>query len=310
MRREWWCAAALLVASCSTGSGDETTASTSTTTESTVAVSAPAPNGVESVALQVGPGPEVRVSGGLLPSAVTSAMTSKGGELADTASWDASYETFGLPRVAGPGARLVAGEIEAVAVDGGWQRRDALQWLFMDVSHVSLGSILDELAAAAEVGDWAVSERQETVGNGDCTERTFTRATDTTTWKLSGCAYPDFAGMFAVAVERSGTLVNAPSPVDPSVAAVVSSVGGQVTAVSVVFDHPTSTGSAVTLTATATVSFGAGLADAEATLMAGPLAGWRVAPGDGSVMYSGGIGTRWVVSSGEATLTSTGRLTS
>ena len=120
----------------------------------------------------------------------------------------------------------------------------------------------------------------------------------------------DDAGMFAVAVERSGTFVNAPSPVDPSVAALVSSVDGQVTAVSVVFDHPTSTGSAVTLTATATVSFDAGLADAEATLTVGPLAGWRSAPGDGSVMYSGGIGTRWVVSSGEATLTATGRLTS
>ena len=65
--------------------------------------------------------------------------------------------------------RLVAGEIEASAVDGGWQRRDALQWLFMDVSHASLDSILDELAAAAEVSDRAVGERQETVGNGDCT---------------------------------------------------------------------------------------------------------------------------------------------
>ena len=85
---------------------------------------------------------------------------------------------------------------------------------------------------------------------------------------------------------------------------------GQVTAVSVIFDHPTATGSAVTLTATATVSFGTGLAEAEATLSAGPLAGWRASPGDGSIMYSGGIGARWVVSSGEATLTATGRLLS
>jgi len=250
------------------------------------------------------------VSGGLLPSAVTSAITSKGGELADTASWDARFETFGLPRVAGPGVRLVAAEIEATAVDGGWQRRDALQWLLMDVSHASLDSILDELAAAAELSDLAVSVQQETVGNGDCTERTFTTPTNETTWKLSGCRYSDFAGMFAVAVERSGTCVNAPPLVDPSVAAVASSVDGKVTAVSVVFDHPTSTGSAVTVTATATVRFDAGLADAEAALTAGPLAGWRPAPGDGSVMYSGGIGTRWVVSSGEATLTAIGRLAS
>ena len=165
MRHEWWCAAALLVAGCSTGGGEGATASTSTTTETTGVVLVTAPSGVESVALHDGPGPEVTVSGGLLPSAVTSAITSKGGELADTASWDARYETFGLPRIAGPGVRLVAGEIEASAVDGGWKRRDALQWLFMDVSHASLDSILDEFAAAAEVSDWVVSERQETVGN-------------------------------------------------------------------------------------------------------------------------------------------------
>ena len=313
MRREWWwCAAILVVAGCSTGGGEGATASTSTTTETTgvVSVMAPTPPAVETVELQVGPGPEVMVSGGLLPSAVTSAISSKGGELADTASWDARYETFGLPRIAGPGVRLVAGEIEALAVDGGWQRRDALQWLFMDVSHASLESILEELAVAAEVSDWSVIERHETVGGGDCTERTFTTSTSEAAWKLSGCTYPEFAGMFAVAVERSGTFVHTPSPVDPSVAAVATSVDGQVTAVSVIFDHPTSTGSAVTLTATVTVSFDAGLADAKALLTEGPLAGWRAAPGDGSVMYSGGIGTRWVVSSGQARLTATGRLSS
>lgn len=309
MRHEWWCVGLLLMIGCSAGDNGAPP-STSTTSAATAVTTAPQPPADGPEQLPVGPGPEVAVSGGLLPSAVTSAITSKGGELADTASWDARYETFGLPRVAGPGVRLVAGEIEASAVDGGWQRRDALQWLLMDVSHASLDSILNELAAAADVSNWAVSERQEAVGNGDCTERTFTTPTSEATWKLSGCTYPDFAGMFAVAVERSGTFVNAPSPIDPSVAALVSSVDGQVTTVSVVFDHPTSTGSAVTLTATATVSFDAGLADAEATLTAGPLAGWRVAPGEGSVMYSGGIGTRWVVSSGEATLTATGRLSS
>ena len=138
MRREWWwCAAILVVAGCSTGGGEGATASTSTTTETTgvVSVMAPTPPAVETVELQVGPGPEVMVSGGLLPSAVTSAISSKGGELADTASWDARYETFGLPRIAGPGVRLVAGEIEALAVDGGWQRRDALQWLFIASVH-------------------------------------------------------------------------------------------------------------------------------------------------------------------------------
>lgn len=250
------------------------------------------------------------MSGGMLPSSVTSAMTSKGGEVADTASWDARYETYGLPRVAGPGARLVAGEIEASAVDGGWRRRDALQWLFIDTTHASLGALLDELAADADINDWVVSERQETVGNGECIERSLTNAATTTTWKLSGCVYPDFAGMFAVAVERSGVFTNAPSPVDPSVNAVASSLDGEVTAVSVFFGPPASTGSAVTLTVSATVRFDAGLADAEATLTTGPLTGWRTAPGEGSVMYSGGIGARWVVSSGEATLTATGRLLS
>jgi hypothetical protein len=116
--------------------------------------------------------------------------------------------------------------------------------------------------------------------------------------------------MFAVAVERSGVFTNAPSPVDPSVATVASSLDGEVSAVSVFFGRPASTGSAATLTVSATVSFDDGLADAEATLTTGPLLGWRLSPGEGSVMYSGGIGARWVVSSGEATLTATGRLLS
>lgn len=310
MQRELWCAAALLMAGCSNGGGDGAMTTTSMTARMAEVATVATPPADASAELSVGPGLEVAVSGGLLPSAVTSAITSKGGELADTASWDARYETFGLPRVAGPGVRLVAGEIEAVLVGEGWQRRDALQWLFMDTTHASLGEFLDELAAAADINDWVVSERQETVSNGECIERVLTNAATTTTWKLSGCAYPDFAGMFAVAVERSGVFANAPSPVDPTVATVASSLDGEVTAVSVFFGPPASTGSAVTLMVSATVSFDAGLADAEATLTTGPLLGWRVSPGEGSVMYSGGIGARWVVSSGEATLTATGRLLS
>lgn len=310
MRREWWCASVLLVAGCSNGGGDGTTTTTSMTATTAEVVTVTTPPADAPGTLPVGPGPEVQVSGGMLPSSVTSAMTSTGGEVADTASWDARYETFGLPRVAGPGARLVAGEIEASAVDGGWRRRDALQWLFIDTTHASLGELLDELAAGADINDWVVSERQETVSNGECIERVVTNAATTTTWKLSGCTYPDFAGMFAVAVERSGVFTNAPSPVDPTVAMVATSVDGEVTAVSVFFGPPASTGSAATLTVSATVSFDAGLADAEAALTTGPLLGWRAAPGEGSVMYSGGIGARWVVSSGEATLSATGRLLS
>ena len=310
-RHEWWCAGVLLLVGCSASEHHEVpAASTSTTTEVTTVVSATTVSGRELVTLPAGPGQEVTVSGGLLPATVTSAITSRGGELADTSSWDARYESFGLPRVAGPGVRLVAGEIEAAAVDGGWQRRDALQWLLMDVSHASLDSILDELATAADIGDWAMAERKETVSDGDCVERTLTTSSSSTTWKLSGCAYPDFASMYAVAVERSGKFTNDPSPVDPSVAAVAASLDGDVTAVSVFFGRPTSTGSASTVSASATVTFAAGLADAEARLTAGPLAGWRASPGDGSIMYSGGIGTRWVVSSGEATLTAVGRLAS
>jgi hypothetical protein len=241
---------------------------------------------------------------------VTTAITSKGGELADTASWDARHETFGLPRIAGPGVRLVAAEIEATAVGGGWQRRDALQWLFMDIAHVSLDELLDDVASAAGVGDWVVSEFQQTVSNGECVERTFTASTTTTTWKLSGCSYPDLAGLFAIGVERSSRFTEEPSPIDPSVAAAAEALDGRVTHVSVIFGHPTSTGSAVTLTAEATVTFDVGLAEARAILERGPMKGWTASPGEGSVMYSGGIGTRWVVTSGEATLRATGRLVS
>ena len=315
MRREW-CAlmvVVVLLAGCSSGTtGDSVpeSSSTSPTTATVVATSSASAAPSTVAELPSGAGAVVEVSGGALPAAVTGAVTSRGGELGDTASWDARYETYGLPRVAGSGVRLVAGEIEATAVEDGWQRRDALQWLLMDVSHASLGEILEELAVAAGLERWQVSERAEMVGNGDCLERRFTTSSTSTTWELSGCSYPDMAGMFAVAVERSGVFANAPSLVDPSVAAVASAMSGQLTSVSVFFGPPLTAGSASTLTVSATVGFEAGLEEAQVTLTAGPLAGWRASPGEGSVMYAGGVGSRWVLSSGSAVFAAAGRLSS
>ena len=160
MRGEWCALVVVLLAGCSSGTtGDSVPESSSTSpTTATVLATSSASAAPSTVAeLPSGAGAVVEVSGGALPSAVTGAVTSRGGELGDTASWDARYETYGLPRVAGSGVRLVAGEIEATAVEDGWQRRDALQWLLMDVSHASLGEILEELAVAAGFERWQVS---------------------------------------------------------------------------------------------------------------------------------------------------------
>ena len=62
---------------------------------------------------------EVVVSGGALPTAVASAVTSNGGELVDTAEWDARYGLVGLPIVAGPGVRLVGAEMVSRSLSGG-----------------------------------------------------------------------------------------------------------------------------------------------------------------------------------------------
>lgn len=274
--------------------------STPTPAESTV------PDGVNPVELVAGAGVSVPVSGGLLPDRVVTSLRANGGELANTASFDARYETWGLPRVTGASVQLVAAESIVDANNGAWRRRDGMQWLFMDVSHDGIGALMDEMAAAAAVADWPVEVVDTAVGGGECVERTYTR--DGIEWLLQGCAYPDFAGMYALGVTRSGLFTAGPVIVDPSVAPMVDVLDGELTMVSVRFEHPASAGSVVTLTVQAVVTHQVPGAEAVDAVAEGPLQGWTRQPGDSSVQFVGGLGVRWMVTDGEARLTGEGRL--
>ena len=258
-----------------------------------------------------GPAGSVAVAGDPLPRTVTEAIVAKGGELADPGSWDARYDTFGLPHVTGDGVRLVEASINAQRMTGGWQRTDELQWLFQDKSHNGLDGLLDNLAAAAGVSTWTQTGDRKLVDGADCTTRTYTQPGDPAApvWRLHGCAYPKFPGMYAVGVGRDGLFADSvPQNVEPTARQVAAAVDGRIDAYTVTFGRPAATGSVSTLRTTVTVSY---TGDAVATadiLVRGPLAGWQRFPGDRSIMLSGSSGTRWVIGSGTATFDGQGRL--
>ncbi len=285
------------------------------TTTPEVVSSAPAmvlPVGQVPDELTPGPGPSFEVSGGKLPQVVITGITSHGGELADTSSWDARFETYGLPRVTGPGVQLAGATIVVAAVDGadGWSRSDGLQWLFMDSSHDGIAAMLDEVARSVGVESWTLTADVSIEQGANCVERDYWQATTSTAWKLQGCDFPSFAGMYSLGVTRTGVFTAGPPVVDPSVAAVLAALGGQITQVSVNFDHPVTEQSVVTLTTSAIVAYTQPDEAVIDTLVAGPLQGWTQSQGDGSVLFTGGLGTRWVVGTGNAALAGQGRLVS
>ena len=276
--------------------------------EESTSSNAPGP-GTEDQPVVDGPAASVAVVGDPLPRSVIDAIVAKGGELADTASWDARYDTFGLPRITGDRVRLVEAKIDARRMTNGWQRTDELQWLFQDTAHSGLDVLLDELAAAAGISTWAHTKDPKHVDGADCSTRTYARPGDSTMWRLQGCAYPKFPGMYAVGVGRDGLFADGePQNVEPTAQQVAAAVDGRIDAYTVTFGRPAATGSVSTLRTTVTVSYTGDATVTADTLARGPLAGWQRFPGDGSIMLSGSSGTRWVIGSGTATFDGQGRL--
>ena len=191
----------------------------------------------------------------------------------------------------------------------GWQRTDELQWMFQDTAHTGLDNLLDDLAAAAGISTWAHANDPKLDDGADCTTRTYTRSSDSTTWRLQGCAYPKFPGMYAVGVGRDGLFADGePQNVEPTAQQVATSVNGRIDAYTVTFGRPAATGSVSTLRTTVTVSYTGDVSVTADTLARGPLAGWQRFSGDGSIMLSGSSGTRWVIGSGAATFDGQGRI--
>ena len=327
MLRNTFLAAALVIASATGCSRAEhavsptTTVDTRVATETPAAVSATIPSSEASTSssaagpvtadqrLVPGPAAGVAVVGDPLPRSVTDAIVAKGGELADPASWDARYDTFGLPHITGDQVRLVEAKIDARRMTNGWQRTDELQWMFQDTAHNGLEELLDDLAAATGISTWAHANDPKLDDGAECATRTYTRSSDSTTWRLQGCAYPKFPGMYAVGIGRDGLFADGePQNVEPTAQQVSAAVDGRIDAYTVTFGRPPATGSVSTLRTSVTVSYTGDATVTADTLARGPLAGWKRFPGDGSIMLSGSSGTRWVIGSGTATFDGQGRL--
>lgn len=276
--------------------------------EASTSSNAPGP-GTEDQPVADGPAASVAVVGDPLPRSVTDAIVAKGGELADPASWDARYDTFGLPRITGDRVHLVEAKIDARRMTNGWQRTDELQWMFQDTAHTGLDELLDDLAAATGISTWAHANDPKLDDGAECATRTYTRSSDSTTWRLQGCAYPKFPGMYAVGIGRDGLFADGePQNVEPTAQQVAAAVDGRIDAYTVTFGRPAAAGSVSTLRTSVTVSYTGDATVTADTLARGPLAGWQRFPGDGSIMLSGSSGTRWVIGSGTATFDGQGRL--
>jgi len=235
----------------------------------------------------------------------------RGGELVNSSVWDARFETFGLPRVAGEGVVLVEATIDATRVTDGWRRVDQLQWLFQDTSSDGIGSLLDRAAAAVGVNGWVVAETVEVVDGASCTRRISTEriAPSSPTWTLQGCSFPAFPGMYSLGVGRDGVFTGAVVPaVEPTVGQVAALLGGTVDEVHVAFGHPEATGSVTTLRISVQVSHSIDSDTAVAAVVGGPLAGWQQFRGDGSVLLSGTGGASWVLSDASARFSFEGRV--
>ena len=273
----------------------------------------PAPADSLGNTLSDGPGASIVVDGGPLPRAVVDAVSRRGGDLVDTAVWDARFETYGLPRVVGDGVVLVEASIDATRVSNGWRRVDQLQWLFQDTSHNGVESLLDQAAVAAGLDGRAVVETAEVVDGAVCTMRVYTEtaALAAPVWTLQGCAFATFPGMYSLGVGRDGVFTGVEVPVvEPTVGQVAAVLDGTVEEVHVAFGHPAATGSATTLRISVNVSFNADVNTAVAAVADGPLVGWQQSPGDASVMLSGTGGASWVLSDGSARFSFEGRLQS
>ena len=319
MRRSSAIFAVVLLAGCSSSSPNEPAATPGTGAPVTVSATDPSTTdpqntvdntavtipGSATVPLVAGAGQSVAVSGGSLPTDLVDAVTSGGGELIDTSSWDARYETFGLPRITGAGVKLAGATITVESAGAAnWQRTDALQWLYMDASHSGLDEILDLVALAAGVDAWEMTVERSTVNGAECVTRTYTR---TSTWTIEGCAYPVFPGMFATAVTREAVTDVAPTVPDPTVTQVASVLGGTIEETVIEFGSP-KPGGVTTLTSSAVVVYPGDRASAVTALTAGPLTGWDVLRGDGADVFTSGS-LRWTISdTGAASLAVSSRV--
>lgn len=321
-------ATAMMLAACSTSTPtttDEAPTSslpaTAAPSESAVTTTAPDPDTDTSNPAEPAPSSEtptvladsgqdssVEVSSSAVPADVAKALRGNGGELVDTEDWTNRIDTLGLPVLTGPGISLVEATLEATNTASGWERLDELQWLF--TTPTPRDDLLDQLAFAAGIAAVEPSTDNSTVDSADCTIRTYDDPATSTTWDLQGCTFPTFENMTSIGISRTAYVsdANGPTPLDPSIAAVLDDLDatGHVADVTATFGAPTP-GSTSTLTMATTIE--PDDADPATALSSGALSTWNRTDGEaGLVVFAGSPGTTWTVTNGTVRFTHEGRL--
>ena len=318
-------AAALVVASC-TAANPSLSTDTEPTTVADPAVNAPSAasnevaadtpqpdpaNTTGAGASPTGTGAEaavVEVDSSALPRDIANALSTNGGELASTADWAQRFGTNNLPVLTGTSVHLVEATIQITGGDAVWTRLDELQWIF--ATPASRDALLDQLAAAVNIGGWDIEATTSNVDSAECVVREYRSPTASDVWTLQGCVFPTFNNMLSIGVSHtsnSSDLGVLPF-IDPSVAGVLTDADANFVQLLVTFGAP-SPGSTSTLTISldaTTTPADSGAADA---LAAGELQSWNRSGGEaGSAVFTGAPGSFWTATGTDLRFTNEGRL--
>ena len=147
-------------------------------------------------------------------------------------------------------------------------------------------AVLDELARAVGLDPATATVVAQPEAGADCVERSYVTDVE---WRIGGCSYEQYRGMFAASVQRIGVWADAPRPLDATIVPVLDGVGGELADSRLSLSNPDESGNTVTIQVTAFADLAedqlAGLAD-------GPLVGWTPRPGT-SPSFTGPNGGTW-----------------
>ena len=233
--------------------------------------------------IPTGPPVPFEVDGRPLPTAVVSTYRSGGGQLVQNV---VAFEVLDLREIPFPSAMGVVVTDAMVHVTaerpGVVSRDEGLGWLFVDDR--TLGELLDGLAGAAGLATtgWRHETVTSAVSGADCMETTYSNDSTAVVWTLSGCAYPEFSGLRAVQVRRTGTYVDAGATLGSAsgaiegyfapVVSVALEAGLTVDGWTLDLTQPDSTG------ATTTVTFHLGGDESSVAQLRASLPGWTQVP--------------------------------
>ncbi|MEQ1701430.1 MAG: hypothetical protein ABMA25_15080 [Ilumatobacteraceae bacterium] len=201
--------------------------------------------------LPSGPAVPYEVEGRPLPTAIVSTYLSGGGQLLQNDEVLSVLDLREFPYPTAMGVVVTDATVSVSATDAGTvHREEALGWLFVDEK--TIGELIEGIAriAGLNVAGWTRNDTSSSISGAECVEVTFTNESTPLVWKLSGCSYPEFAGLRAVQVHRAGSYAAADLAPVPAIAGLLARIGSVADAAglalsgwSLDFTRPDATGS-------------------------------------------------------------------